>query len=106
MEMRLSMPGLLRRISRAKPLAATATRAPGMVAWMAEMRGVAWMAVPRARGYWRRRKLRMSARSGWRGWTRRSKMPRLMRAADLRTEAIFQEYQGRPARTAGVGARG
>jgi hypothetical protein len=76
---------------RAKPLAAAATRAPGIAAWMAAMRGVAWMAVPRARGYWRRRKLVMSGRSGWRGWRRRSKMPRLRKAADLSALAICQD---------------
>jgi hypothetical protein len=74
-----------------------------MAAWMAAMSGVAWIAVPRARGYCGRRKFVMSARSGWRGWRRRSKIPRLMRAADLRALAMVSGYQGRPAQTASVG---
>jgi hypothetical protein len=86
--MRRSRPGLLRRISRAKPLAAAEIRASGMAAWMAAISGVAWIAVPSARGYWRRRKLRMSDRSGWRGLSWRSNSARLMSATDLRTEAM------------------
>jgi len=80
-------------MSRAKPLAVAMMRALGMAAWMAGISGVAWIAVPRARGYWRRRMLRMFASAGWVGVSLRSRAARAWRAADWVTVAILGGYQ-------------